>query len=247
MSALRRRRDENARRRRTAEKRQAERVGTTSMMSGALLDEIQNDWFWANWRGGPSVLAFLFAHPDSPAIIKLDQRGEYFNCRTGSTWDLFFPGYYASGKHGLESQIGAKPVGQNFAFSWYFNPQEFDAMRQYIEQMSEGKWRYSGGTDLVLIDVWISDTGDPTVYWESTVGGELSNVEEGLQTLGLPAVVERITRDFDDQAESTTYGVAEVVTPSSSPPVRPSMAQNVMTGALSGIIAALFKSATGLP
>jgi hypothetical protein len=46
----------------------------------------------AGWRGGQSVVAFLFSHPDAQPIADLDARGEYFDCRTGDSWDLFFPG-----------------------------------------------------------------------------------------------------------------------------------------------------------
>src|SRR5262249_3055242 len=43
----------------------------------------------------PSVLAFMFAPPRSPTIEMLDERGDYFDIRTGDTWDLFFPGYFS--------------------------------------------------------------------------------------------------------------------------------------------------------
>jgi len=51
-------------------------------------------WLDTNVEGEFALLAFLFAHPDSHAIRLLDYRGDYFDVRSGNTWDLFFPGYY---------------------------------------------------------------------------------------------------------------------------------------------------------
>ena len=48
------------------------------------------------WVGGPTVVALLFAHPDSRAIRTLDARASTSTTGRAETWDLFFPGYYRS-------------------------------------------------------------------------------------------------------------------------------------------------------
>jgi hypothetical protein len=62
-------------------------------------------------RGGPTVLAFLFARPESDVIRSLEHSGDYFDIRTGSTWDLFFPGYFRSAEEYLERLANSAPLG----------------------------------------------------------------------------------------------------------------------------------------
>jgi len=57
-------------------------------MTVASAQQEYRDAISARWRGGPSVLAFLFAQPDSDAMRMLDARGEYFDIRSGDTWRL---------------------------------------------------------------------------------------------------------------------------------------------------------------
>ena len=67
----------------------------------------------AQWNGSPTVVALLFGHPDSSALRMLDARGEYFDFRTGDTWDLFFPGYFRSNfDQRAEEGAGSRPIGE---------------------------------------------------------------------------------------------------------------------------------------
>jgi hypothetical protein len=202
----------------------------------------QRDAVRAEWHGGPTVVALLFAHPDSEAVRTLDARGEYFNCRTGETWDLFFPGYYKSANADLEVQTGATRVGPGFASDWFFSAGDFNLFRADIQRLSEGRWTYSGGTDLVVINGWIPDVGEPVIDWPSTMAGALS--DEATKTLTIAQVVERLTRDLETQAEDPAYGVGEVT----CLPVAPgnSMARQIVIGALGGIGAALGKKGLGM-
>jgi hypothetical protein len=140
------------------------------MMTAALMERQYRDELSSRWKGGFTVLAFLFSPPDARAIRALDERGEYFDIRSGDTWDLFFPGYYRSsrGTH-FESQCGASPVGRGFARDWFFNPREFDRLRDHVERESGNRWQYSGETDLLLANAYVPDVGELTIDWESTV------------------------------------------------------------------------------
>lgn len=138
------------------------------MMTAAAMFEETRIKAAANWTGGFNLLAFLFAHPETDSIRTLDVRGEYFDIRSGSTWDLFFPGYYRSDHDGnFERQCGARPVGNGFANDWYFNPREFDTFRRRIETESAERWQYSGEADLVVATAYLPDAGDLSVDWES--------------------------------------------------------------------------------
>ena len=216
----------------------------------------------ARWHGGPTVLAFLFAPPDSDAIRILDARGEYFDVRTGNTWDLFFPGYYRSragkdqdyefediarrdferqGRRDFERHV--RRVGRDYARTWYFSAADFDGLRRHIELSSERRWEYSGGTDLVLISAWLVDQGEPTVDWASTISGQLTDQEAGTKTLTLANVIERITRDIETRAEDASYGVSEVT----DGPLLPEShnIRDFMINALGGVAAALGVKALG--
>jgi len=106
-------------------------------MSATLMNEMWEDDLRARWKGGPTVLAFLFALPHSDVFHELDQHGDYLNIRSGNTWDLFWPGYYNSERdRKFEVECGAEPIGSAFASNWYFNAQEFNQMRRDIEEAS---------------------------------------------------------------------------------------------------------------
>ncbi|MFI2078034.1 hypothetical protein [Streptomyces triculaminicus] len=198
------------------------------------------------WRGGPFVLAFLFAPPDCDAMRMLDARGEYFDLRTGNTWDLFFPGYYRSTQgYYFESQTGARPVGRAYSGNWYFNPGDFNDLRKHVEQSSDRRWEYSGGTDLVLVNGYLPDRGDPTIDWASTISGQVTEQATGTRTLTLGEIVERMTRDLEEAMEDPAYGVSGVTNGTPSPKDH-TAARDFVLNALAGIASAIGARAIGV-
>jgi hypothetical protein len=221
-------------RRRIAERQE----GPSPTMTVAGMEQAWEDFIKARWHGGPNVLAFLFAQPDSDAIRMLDARGVYFDQRTGDTWDLFFPGYYRSPKvRHFEQQSGARPVGRDYAADWYFNARDLNALREHIERCSERRWEYSGGTDLVLINGWMVERGEPTIDWASTISGQLTDQAVGARTLTLGEVIERITRDLHNAIEDPSYGVGVVT--GDPPPPEGHVVRGFVLNALAEIVAAL--------
>jgi hypothetical protein len=227
-----------------ARRRMAEREGRSFYMTAALMRQQYEDEIKARWRGGPTVLAFLFAQPDSDAMRMLDARGEYFDVRTGDTWDLFFPGYYQSTKgRAFEEQTDAQPIGSSFGSDWYFSAGDFDLLRQHVERASERRWEYSGDTDLVLVNGWLVSGAEPNIDWVSTISGQLTDQAAGTRTLTLANVVELITRDLETAAEDASYGVGKVTDePSGS---GSHITRDFMINALAGIAAALGAKAIG--
>lgn len=242
-------RDEAKATRRRLAKKHRRRMASSQETSSATLAKMQQDYedsVGATWRGGPFVLAFLFAHPDCDAMRMLDVRGEYFDYRTGDTWDLFFPGYYRStkGSH-FEAEAGARPVGRTFARDWYFHPREFNELRHHIERSSMGRWEYSGCTDLVLVNGYLSERGEPVIDWASTISGQVTDQATGTRTLTLAEVVERMTRDLEAALEDPTYGVGAVT--QVSPPLQDhTTVRDFMVNALAGIAAALGARVIGI-
>ncbi len=228
-----------------ARRRMDESAGRYSLMTSLVAQADYEDLIRARWHGGPSVLAFLFAHPDSDAIRMLDLRGDYFDQRTGDTWDLLFPGYYHSTKgHYFERQTGAQSVGRRHAADWYFSPRDFNVLRKHVEEASGGRWTYSGNADLVLVNAWLVEDGEPTIDWMSTISGELSDRAAGSRTLSLSGVIERISQDLERLAGDPSYGVG-VVTNKPSPPADQTL-RELMINALGGIAASLASKGLGL-
>lgn len=230
-----------------AMRRIEETAGRVQMMTAASGLESWEDSLRAAWRGGPTVLAFLFAQPDSDAIRSLDTRGKYFNVRTGQTWDLFFPGYYrAHDNHDIERQV-AVPVGDGFASDWFFNEMDFDIFRRHIEKESGRRWLYSGETDLVLVNAMLLERGEPLVDWASAIAGQVSDRGAGSATLTLPTIIERISRDLEAGDEAADYGVGEVVGDDGSDDAARKAGRELMIQALAGIAAGLGLKALGAP
>jgi hypothetical protein len=213
------------------------------------LQSTYEDLVKGRWRGGPAVLAFLFAQPDSQAMEMLDARAEYFDHRTGDTWDLFLPGYYSSREGAdFERRAGAVPTGQYYTRDWYFHPGAFNSLREHIERSSEGRWHYSGGTDLVLIGGWMPDVGEPMIDWQSTISGRVTDPATATTTLSLPEIIEHISRDIEESLEAADYGVGNVTGTGGAECIgaESRTMRDVMINALGGIIAALVGKATGV-
>jgi hypothetical protein len=206
--------------------------------SGGWEDELR-----AASRGGPTVIALLFARPESEVIRSLDASGKYFDIRTGETWDLFFPGYCRStGKHS-KRQAYREPVGgERFVADWYFSPRDFDLFCRDVERESGGRWSYSGDADLVLINGWLEPSGEPTIDWESTMCGTLGI--GGQATLG--SVIERMTRDLIEGTEDAHYGVGDVVASGRLHERGGMSTDEVTVAALLAIAAALGVKVTGI-
>jgi hypothetical protein len=198
----------------------------------------------AGWRGGPSMLAILFTKPDSDAVKSLDANGKYFDIRTGDTWDLFFPGYYRSPDREAELKNGSSPVGSRDAQDWYFSPRDFMNLHQHVERESNGRYTYSGGTDLVLINTWLTDgPEDPVIDWTSTISGQLTDTRVGNRSLTLDQVIERVTNDLVKGLDNPNYGVEDVTNPVA--PRQNHFTRGLLTQVIAGIVSALGAKALG--
>jgi hypothetical protein len=223
-----------------------ERATRLHLMTPAPTAAELADALAARSTGTWSVLAMLFAHPDSDAIRSLDARGEYFDCRTGDTWDLHFPGYARLAPSDDRRRQRPAAAGSRHLRGWSFDPRDFDALRDRVESCSQGRWSYSGGTDLALTSVWLPIADEPPqIAWESTLSGCVTDSSTGTTTLSLPEVIERISRDLERALEDPDYGVALVTRPGAAGD--DNSMRDIVANALGGIIAALGAKALGLP
>lgn len=225
-----------------ARRRIADDEGSMQLMTPAVVERQYRDRLTAGWNGSFTVLAFMFAMPDEPTIEMLNRRGEYFDIRSGNSWDLFFPGYYRSSNGQLEAHVmNTTPVGDRYARDWYFNSSDFDMLRQHVEDSSDGRWRFTGGSDLVLINAFVPERGEPTVDWESIQSGAIRPPET------LAGVVERISGDLERHTEDSAYGVASITSSGRSPASKGGgPAQDFFIQALAGIATALGLKSMGM-
>lgn len=228
---------------RAARQRISAAADLNQMMTPATRAAEYEDAIRARWRGGPTVLALLFAQPHSKAIRALDAGGAYFDCRSGDTWDLFFPGYYRSDNPDLEGRTSAMRVGSDFASDWYFSPADFNRMREHVQSASEDRWKYSGLTDLVLVCGWLSSSGEPIIDWASTISGTVGGDPAGHLTL--EEAIERISQDLESGEEDENFGVKPITDPADPQPPT-NATRDILVGALSGIAGALGKGALGI-
>jgi hypothetical protein len=186
-----------------------------------------------------SVAVFVFAPPDTAPAQQLRRRRAYFDVRTGETWDVFFPGYFRYGSM-------ADPDEVRFDDHWGFSPRAFDQFRRRLERETRGRWRYSGGSDLVLINVALSAQGALTVDYASALSGSLTDRADGTTTLTLAQVIERIAGDLETESEDVHYGVGAVVEPSTDIATGSAL-REAAVGTAAGILSAIGARVLGLP
>lgn len=195
--------------RQEAERRQNEPVYSKRMSAGDLDDYARS--FARGDRGDDrfplySVAVFALCQPDSAPAEELRRRRAYFDIRTGDTWDVFFPGYYQYGSMDDPHAIELDEY-------WAFSPRAFDTFRRDLERETNRRWRYSGGSDLVLLNAVVDRSGAVTVDYDSVISGPMTDSRDGARTLTLAQVIEAISTDLESQEESSTYGVGKVVAP----------------------------------
>ena len=203
------------RRRHLAEVRLKRSEGLMQMMTPAVIKQEMEDQLAASWKGSPVVLAILFAQPGSPAVRQLCERGSYFNERTGDDWHLFFPGYFTFETPEVTVNTerlfqGAYHVDEIDDSRWFFSPSYFEKFRRDIERESEGRWAYSGETDLVILSVYLPSRGISTPDWESMLAGKLTDPDVGTQSLTLAQAIEKRMKDHDYDLQDAHFGLADV-------------------------------------
>lgn len=75
---------------------------------------------------------------------------------------------------------------------------------------------YSGGADLILINAWLTEHGEPTIDWESTFSVQLPDAAGGDGAVPLSVAIERISEDLERGSGAEGYGLVDT----SSQPAR---------------------------
>jgi hypothetical protein len=162
------------------------------------------------------VLSFAFMPPHTDSAHEMVEMADYFDLRTGKTWDLFLPGYVRVTDHHKARELrGAmRPVsgfGEPWGPHWFWTPEGFDAIRRAVEHRAEGRWSYEGCAQLVLVNTVLRRNETPIIDWPSIQYGSLNPARHGTSSLSVGEVIERITQDLEWGIEDGSYGVGSVV------------------------------------
>lgn len=151
-----------------------------------------------------SVAVFVMCQPDSAPAHELRRRRPYFDVRTGDDWDVFFPGYF-------QGRTMDDPNEILLDGGWGFSPRAFNDFRRVLESKTARRWTYSGGSDLILLDMVTMPDGFVTGDYASVLSGPMTDSWTGTSTLTLGEVIEAISQDLETDAQDSAYGVSEVV------------------------------------
>lgn len=112
-------------------------------------------------------------------------------------------------------------------------------LRSHVERLSGGRWAFSGGTDLVLVNGWIPEQGEPVIDCPPPSQGRSARARPRAAPSRSPT-----SSSESSATEDASYGVGDIIDHADDP--GDSDAKKVMIGALGGIAAALGKRGLGI-
>lgn len=139
------------------------------------------------------LVSIVFAHPAALVLTGLESNRAFWDEETGTSWDLFFAGYYSYGSHGDEYPIDLGP-SRGGEGRWTFSPRRFTRFADEVELATrrahvDPPWRFGGDADLLSLMVY---GGAPDWASLRAVGLHLNVATDGSKTLG--AAVEGLRR-----------------------------------------------------
>lgn len=102
----------------------------------------------SRWSKESRIAGLLFAQPESSlARSEIVPHLSYFHHRSDADVHFFCGGYSAYGNAYKDNKLIIRVAD----VPWYFSPSQFNILRKQIE--ANTSWQYSGGTDLILVNV----------------------------------------------------------------------------------------------
>jgi len=121
------------------------------------------------------LIGILLCHPESPlGKNEILSHLSHFHIRSGEAVDFFCAGYGAfwPDNHHIDQKVVAKVEGTEWLFSDV-------AFSEVIDQLEvESKWRYSGETELLLVAVKKSQTGELLFSYDTAITCNLEQMEK---------------------------------------------------------------------
>lgn len=101
------------------------------------------------YRGKIRMVGLLFARPESSlAASEILPHLEYYHHRSGDHIDFFCAGYGKYWENSRDEFPDQRLVSRVKDENWLYSSAKFNAFREEVERMT--RWRYSGGSDLLL-------------------------------------------------------------------------------------------------
>ena len=135
-----------------------------------------NQAFERRYTGKPVCLVgLMFAPPESGlGKSEITQSLDYFHHRSRDNIDFFCAGYRRQGK---ERQPVVETAVTNDSEPWYFNVMDFESLRKEIQSCSS--WKYSGESDLILLNATKGSSGQDVILdWSSAICCDLEKMKK---------------------------------------------------------------------
>ena len=155
------------------------------------------------------MLGIVFAQPQSPiARDELYPALPYFHHRSGESADFYFAGFYQKERPPKDAVAVSAPDG---GVSWVYSATDFNVLRQELEAGT--RWRYSGGCDLLIMNVGLHE-GQVAPDFEKGIALNLELMRQHGKLLTVGTFLERIFRHAEScDGSDPTWGfrTSEVV------------------------------------
>ena len=154
------------------------------------------------------MVGLAFARPNSAlAKAEIIPQLEDWHHRSGKHIDFYFAGY--TRPHPQITLRGYTEVSIPGARPWLYSAERFNAFRQELE--AETTWKYSGGTELLLLNAHFDEAGDRAILdFGSTVCCKLDLMKIDQAVQGVEQFFEAVFRFAESTSdEDPTWGFSD--------------------------------------
>ena len=161
--------------------------------------------YYAEDRRRVRMLGLCFARPTSPLAMKeIFPQIPDWHYRSGSHIDFYFAGFRDSRK--VPNSLKVSMPGRG---TWYYNPKVFDIFCKQVE--SRTKWKYSGGSDLILVNAtYLVDTDETEIDFSGAIVCQLDAMKEAKSFSSVEQHFEAIFHFAEDSSDrDPTWGFSD--------------------------------------
>jgi hypothetical protein len=152
-----------------------------------------------------AMIGLLFARPSDPfAKENIVPELDYLSSRSGEHMDLFCVGY--SRKPRNPRLHRRKPTVTVKNINWWFDSESFDEVRQEIEQ--ESKWKYSGGTELLIANAR-SSFDAAAIDYSSAIPCRLEEMQNDKAIPNVRQFFEKVFEYAENPGSDPAFGLSD--------------------------------------
>jgi hypothetical protein len=152
------------------------------------------------------MVGLMFVTPDTPlATTDVYPRMSKFHARSGKHIDFYFAGYRQGGQPKSTQFVRIEgPKG-----SWYYSQKDFDRLVSDME--SKTTWKYSGDTDLLLMNGWLDGPrSKATLDFKTAIVCQLETMKRDEAFVSVGQFFEQIFRFAESfEGDDPTWGFSD--------------------------------------